>query len=221
MFDLEKIRSKVIDGNLEEVVSLTTATLEAGTPADVILHEGLVKAMEIVGERFSTGEFFLPEMLMAGHAMKAALNLLRQELAKGCGRAYMGKVAIGTVAGDAHDIGKNIVIMMLEGSGWDVTDLGIDVSPEEFCRAVRENDFQVLGLSALLSSTMPSQEQTIKALRDAGLRDKVKVIIGGAPVTQSFADDIGADAYGKDAAEAVEKCRLLLKNDSGTGLQGR
>jgi 5-methyltetrahydrofolate--homocysteine methyltransferase len=127
------------------------------------------------------------------------------------GRGYTGKAAIGTVQGDVHDIGKNIVLMMLEANGWDVTDLGVDVAPEEFCTAVKENDFQILGLSALLTVTMPAQERTIEALKAAGLRDKVKVAIGGAVCTQRWVDQIGADCYAADAAEAVEKFRLLIQ----------
>jgi len=168
--------------------------------------------MQVVGEKFEEGEVFLPELLMAGEAARPVIDLLRPLLTKqeGIGRRA-GKAAIGTVEGDVHDIGKNIVIMMLEGNGWDVTDLGVDVSPEEFCTAVKENDFQILGLSALLTATMPSQERTIEALEVAGLRDKIKVAIGGAVCSQRYADQIGADCYAADAVEAVKKFKLLVQ----------
>ncbi len=149
---------------------------------------------------------------MAGEAAKVAMKLLRPLLTKQEGvTGYTGKAAIGTVQGDVHDIGKNIVLMMLEANGWDVTDLGVDVAPEEFCTAMKENNFQILGLSALLTGTMPNQRETIEVLKAAGLRGKVKVAIGGAMCTQRWADQIGADCYAADAAEAVEKFRLLIQ----------
>jgi len=180
-------------------------------PAGEILEKGLVAGMQTIGERFEAGEIFLPELLMSGEAMKAALNLLGPLLAsQPGGQRFAGKAAVGTVQGDIHDIGKNIVIMMLEGNGWEVIDLGVDVSPEDFCTAVRDNDFQVLGLSALLTMTMGNQARTIEALKAAGLRDKVKVVIGGAVCTQSFADQIGADGYAADASDAVRKFALMV-----------
>jgi len=166
--------------------------------------------MDRIGSAFENGEIFLPELLMAGDAMKAALELLRPELAKR-GVPYIGKYAIGTVQGDLHDIGKNIVILMLEGNGWEVTDLGTDVSPEQFCEVVRKGDFDVLGMSALLTFTMPKMAETISALKAARLRDKMKIMVGGAPVTQTFTEKIGADAYARDAVEAVAKAKSLLK----------
>lgn len=212
MADLSEIAESLMESDTAKTEELTKAAIDANIPAQEILNKGVVAGMQVVGEQFGGGEIFLPELLMAGEAAKAAMKLLRPLLTKREGvRGYTGKAAIGTVQGDVHDIGKNIVLMMLEANGWDVTDLGGDVSPEEFCATVRENDFQVLGLSALLTVTMPAQEQTIEALKAAGLRDKVKVAIGGAPVSQHYADQIGADCYAADAAEAVEKFRLLIQ----------
>ncbi len=212
MTDLDNIVKSLVEMDATKTEKLTKAAIEANIPAEEILKKGLVTAMQVIGERFETGEIFLPELLMSGEAMKAALNLLRPLLTQREGATgYIGKAAIGTVQGDVHDIGKNIIIMILEGSGWEVTDLGVDVSPEEFCTAVRENNFQILGLSALLTSTMPNQERTIEALKTAGLRDKVKIAIGGAVCTQGYADQIGADCYATDAVEAAKKFRLLVQ----------
>jgi 5-methyltetrahydrofolate--homocysteine methyltransferase len=162
-----------------------------------------------VGSDFESGQIFLPELLMAGDAMKASIALLRPELAHK-GAAYAGRYAIGTVEGDLHDIGKNIVILMLEGNGWEVTDLGTDVSPKRFCEEVKKGSFDILGLSALLTFTMPKMPETINILKEAGFRDRVKVMVGGAPLNQSFADQIGADAFARDAVEAVAKAKSLL-----------
>ena len=212
MVDLSKIADNVVVGEADKTEELTKAAIDAGIAAGEILNKGLIVGMQVVGEQFKKGERFLPEVLMSGEAMKAAMNLLRPLLTQQEGASgYTGKAALGTVQGDVHDIGKHIVVMMLEGNGWEVTDLGVDISPEEFCTAVKENDFNILGLSALLTGTMSSQERTIEALKAAGLRDKVKVAIGGAPVTQRYADQIGADAYAADATEAVEKFRLLIQ----------
>ena len=212
MVDLSKIAENVVEGDADKTEELTKAAIDAGIAAGEILNKGLIVGMQVVGEQFKKGERFLPEVLMSGEAMKAAMNLLRPLLTQQEGvSGYTGKAALGTVQGDVHDIGKHIVVMMLEGNGWEVTDLGVDISPEEFCTAVKENDFNILGLSALLTGTMSSQERTIEALKAAGLRDKVKVAIGGAPVTQRYADQIGADAYAADATEAVEKFRLLIQ----------
>jgi len=212
MVDPSEIAKSMVDMDIAKTEELTKAALSANIPAEEILNKGLVAAMQVIGEQFEKGEVFLPELLMSGEAARAALKLLRPLLTKQGGvRHYAGKAAIGTVQGDVHDIGKNIVIMMLEANGWDVTDLGVDVAPEEFCTAVKENDFQILGLSALLTSTMPNQERTIEALKAAGLRDKVKVAVGGAPVSQRYTDQIGADCYAADASEAVKKFRLLVQ----------
>ena len=211
MVDLSEIAKSLVAGDAEKAGEVTKAAIDAGLPTGEILNKGLVAGIQVVGEQFEKGEIFLPELLMSGEAMKAALRWLRPLLGKQEGAGgYQGKVAIGTVQGDIHDIGKNIVVMILEGNGWEVTDLGIDVPPEEFCRAVKENDFQILGLSALLTVTMPNQVRTIEALKAAGLRDKVKVAIGGAVCSQGYADQIGADCYAADAVEAVRKFKLLV-----------
>jgi len=212
MADLGEIAQSLVARDIAKTEELTRAAIDANIPAQEILNKDVVAGMQVVGEQFGGGEIFLPELLMAGEAAKAAMKLLRPLLTKQEGvKGYTGKAAIGTVQGDVHDIGKNIVLMMLEANGWDVTDLGVDVAPEEFCTAVKENDFQILGLSALLTVTMPAQERTIEALKAAGLRDKVKVAIGGAVCTQRWVDQIGADCYAADAAEAVEKFRLLIQ----------
>lgn len=202
--------NSVADGNVCKAERVVRKALDAQTPAKEILDNALLPATDRVGSSFEKGEIFLPELLMAGDAMKASIELLRPELAKK-GTAYVGKYVIGTVQGDLHDIGKSIVIMMLEGNGWDVTDLGTDVSPEQFCNVIEKDDFDIVGLSALLTFTMSQRAETISALKAAGLRDKVKVMVGGAPVTQFFADRIGADAYAKDAVEAVAKAKTLAK----------
>ncbi len=212
MADLSEIAQSLVAMDIARTEELTRAAIDANIPAEEILNKDVVAGMQVIGEQFASGEIFLPELLMAGEAAKAATKLLRPLLTKQEGvTGYTGKAAIGTVQGDVHDIGKNIVLMMLEANGWDVTDLGVDVAPEEFCTAVKENDFQILGLSALLTVTMPAQEQTIEGLKAAGLRGKVKVVIGGAMCTQRWADQIGADCYASDAAEAVEKFRLLIQ----------
>jgi len=212
MASLSKIAKSLVERDIAKTEALTKAAIDANIPAQEILNKDVVAGMQVVGEQFGDGEIFLPELLMAGEAAKAAMKLLRPLLTRQKGvRGYTGKAAIGTVQGDVHDIGKNIVLMMLEANGWDITDLGVDVAPEEFCAAVKKNDFQVLGLSALLTGTMPNQRETIEALKAAGLRDKVKVAIGGAMCTQRWADQIGADCYASDAAEAVKKFRLLIQ----------
>ena len=212
MFDLEEIAKSLVGGDAARTEELTRAAIDANIPAEEIMEKGLVAGMNVVGEKFENGELFLPELLMAGGAARPVINLLRPLLTGQGGVGHRaGKAAIGTVQGDIHDIGKNIIIMMLEGNGWEVTDLGVDISPEEFCEIVKENDFQILGLSALLTATMPNQKLTIEALKEAGLRDRVKVAVGGAVCSQRFADQIGADCYAADAAEAVRKFKLLVQ----------
>ena len=212
MTDLREIAKNLVALDSTKTEELARGAIDGGTPAAEILDKGLVVGMQAIGDKFEQGEIFLPELLMAGEIMRSVLALLRLLLTQQeAERQYTGKVAVGTVQGDVHDIGKNILLMLLEGNGWDVTDLGVDVSPEDFCTAIKENDFQILGLSALLTTTMPSQEQTLEALKAAGLRDKVKVAIGGAPVNQRYADQIGADCYAADASEAVRKFKLLLQ----------
>jgi len=212
MAALSEIAQSLVARDIAKIEELTRAAIDANIPAQEILNKDVVAGMQVVGEQFGDGEIFLPELLMAGEAAKVAMKLLRPLLTKQEGvTGSTGKAAIGTVQGDVHDIGKNIVLMMLEANGWEITDLGVDVAPEEFCTAVKENDFQILGLSALLTGTMPNQRQTIEALKAAGLRGKVKVAIGGAMCTQGWANQIGADCYAADAAEVVKKFKLLVQ----------
>ncbi len=205
---LQDIYQNVIKGQAQAVEAGVKNEIDAGTPPEQILNDGLIAAMDEVGSRFEKGEFFVPEMLIAARAMQAGLAVLKPHLAEGDIKSA-GKVAIGTVQGDLHDIGKNLVAMMLEGAGFEVHDLGVDVSPEKFVNAAKEG-IQVIGMSALLTTTMSNMERSLKALEDAGLRDQVKVIIGGAPVTQDYADKIGADAFAPDASSATRKVRDLL-----------
>ena len=209
MFDFNKLIESLISGDIEKTEELTLAALEARVPAKDILDKGLIPGLDEVGGRFQEGEYFFPELLVSGEAMKTALARLKPELDKSSG-TIVGKYVIGTVKGDIHDIGKNIVIMMLEGNGWEVTDLGIDVPTETFVKAVREKDCQVLGMSALLTTTIPRLAEAIEALGNEGLRDKVKIMVGGVSVTKEYADKIGADAYGKDAVDAVAEAKRLI-----------
>jgi len=211
MIDLGDIANSIVVADTTKTEELTKVAIGAGTPAEEILNKGLVVAMQVVGEQFENGEIFLPELLMSGEAAKTVLRLVKPLFKKEGVRHHANKVVVGTVQGDVHDMGKNIVIMMLESNGWDVTDLGVDVAPETFCTAVKENNFQILGLSALLTSTMSNQEQTIAALKASGLRDKVKVAIGGPVVTQRYAEQIGADCYATDASDAVKKFKTLVQ----------
>lgn len=205
-----ELANSVVQGDASRATEFTLRALDEEIPAKEILDKGLLPAMDRVGSSFEGGEIFLPELLMAGDAMKAAIELLRPELSKK-GASYIGKYLIGTVRGDLHDIGKNIVALMLEGNGWEVVDIGIDVAPEKFCDVIEKGDFDILGLSALLTFTMSEMAETVSTLKASGLRDRIKLMVGGAPVTQAFADRIGADAYAKDAVEAVAKARSLLK----------
>jgi 5-methyltetrahydrofolate--homocysteine methyltransferase len=186
--------------------TLTQAEIDAGTDVETILNEGLISAMDDVGKKFSEGDLFVPEMLMAAQAMKAGLAVLKPHLASDSA-ANKGTVVIGTVKGDLHDIGKNLVAMMMEGAGFNVIDLGVDVAAAKFVAAAKENGAAVVALSALLTTTMPAMEATVSAIKEAGLA--TKTIIGGAPVTQAYADQIGADGYSDDAPGAVELARSL------------
>ncbi len=209
MIGLETIYKNVIAGQALEVEQGVQEALDQGIEADVILNESLIPAMGEVGKRFEEGEFFVPEMLIAARAMKAGLAILKPYLVDS-GVESAGIVAIGTVQGDLHDIGKNLVAVMLEGAGFEVRDLGVDVPPETFVDAANEGA-QVIGLSALLTTTMPKMEQTIQALRGANVLNKVSVIIGGAPVTESYAQQIGADAFAPDASSATRVVRKLIE----------
>jgi len=205
---IEEVYQNVIDGQAPAVEAGVKAALAEGVKPDVILNQALIAAMGEVGKRFEEGDFFVPEMLIAARAMQAGLALLKPHLAESDVKSA-GKVAIGTVKGDLHDIGKNLVAMMLEGSGFEVIDLGVDVSPEAFVKAAKDG-VQVIGMSALLTTTMSNMQRTIEALSEAGVRDNVKVIIGGAPVTEDYAARIGADAFAPDASSATRAVRQLL-----------
>jgi 5-methyltetrahydrofolate--homocysteine methyltransferase len=209
MDKMKQISEAIVQLKWNEIAALTNEALEDGAPALEIINQGLVLGMSAVGTKFRDGEMFLPELLLSAKTMNTALAILLPTLSQH-GATSMVRAAIGTVRGDIHDIGKNIVISMLQGSGFDVIDVGIDIAPERFVEVVRDNDLKILGLSALLTSTMPMLDETIRALEEAGLRQKVKVIIGGSPVTQAYADQIGADGYGADAVSAVEIARALL-----------
>jgi 5-methyltetrahydrofolate--homocysteine methyltransferase len=206
---LESIQSAVLKGNMKTTQDQVERALGSGlTPAD-ILHEGLISAMTEVGRLFEEGEFYVPEMLIAARAMKGGLAILKPHLAE-TDVQPLGKVALGTVKGDLHDIGKNLVGMMLEGAGFEILDLGVDVPPEKFIGAVQSGGIDILGMSALLTTTMPLMKTTMEALVEAQIRDHVKVIIGGAPVTQSYSDNIGADGYAPDASRAASLAKSLL-----------
>jgi 5-methyltetrahydrofolate--homocysteine methyltransferase len=208
MADLQALADAVIRGGRDDAAKMTQAAVDEGvSPADII-NQGLIAGMAVVGAKFKANEFYVPEVLIAARAMHAGMDIVKPLLAES-GVAPRGVVAIGTVKGDLHDIGKNLVAMMLEGGGYEVMDLEVDVTPEKFVEAVN-NGAQVIALSALLTTTMPSMKDTIDALAEAGVRDKVKVMIGGAPVTQNYADEIGADGYAPDAASAVDLANALI-----------
>ena len=205
---LETIATDLYNGRNENVATLVQQALDEGLSAADILSGGLIAGMDEVGKDFKAGDLFVPEVLIAARAMHAGMSVLRPLLAE-ADVPSAGKYVIGTVQGDLHDIGKNLVRMMLEGAGFDMVDLGTDVKPEAFVAAVQEHQPQVLGMSALLTTTMPGMKATIEALQEAGLRDTVKIMVGGAPVTQAFAEQINADAYAPDAASAVDVAREL------------
>jgi 5-methyltetrahydrofolate--homocysteine methyltransferase len=209
MDQLTSIYHIVLAGDMGVVQEKVQAALTAGVTAEDILHKGLIAAMDEVGRLFELGEYYVPEMLISARAMQVALKILKPMLAE-TGVEPMGKVIIGTVKGDLHDIGKNLVGMMLEGAGFQINDLGSDVTAEQFVEAV-QNGGNIVGLSALLTTTMPSMEATIKALDVAGLREQVKIIVGGAPVTPDYAQQIGADGYAADASRAVTLAKSLVK----------
>lgn len=206
---LETIREGIMDGDMHLVEETVQAALDDGVPAATLLNEGLIKAMSEVGRLFEEGEYFVPEMLIAARAMKAGLAILKPKLIDADIKP-IGKVAAGTVKGDLHDIGKNLVCMMLEGAGFEILDLGTDVTPEQFVDAVKSGGAHVIAMSALLTTTMPNMKNTVDALVEAGIRDDVKVMIGGAPVTQAYADEIGADGYAPDASRAATLARELV-----------
>lgn len=204
----ETIYEGILNGDMGAVQEATNAAVAEGVKAGELLYEAMIPAMAEVGRLFEANEYYVPEMLIAARAMKAGLAIIRPLLIDEKIEPK-GKVALGTVKGDLHDIGKNLVAIMIEGAGFEIMDLGVDVSPDAFVQAAKDGA-DVLGLSALLTTTMPSMKATIEALEEAGVRDSVKVIIGGAPVTQKYADEIGADGYGRDAAAAATLTQDLL-----------
>jgi 5-methyltetrahydrofolate--homocysteine methyltransferase len=206
---LEAVYEAVMEGDAQGAATQVQAALDVGVPASDILNKGCIAAMGEVGRLFEDGEMFVPEMLIAARAMQAGMNILKPHLAEG-EVASAGKVVVGTVAGDLHDIGKNLVGMMMEGAGFEIFDLGTDVSADAFVEAVKQHEPDIVGMSALLTTTMPSMTATVEALEEAGLRDRVKVLVGGAPVTQAYADQIGADGFAPDASSAARKAKELL-----------
>lgn len=206
---LEEISESLQDGNLEDVQELVKEALEEGLLATDVLSDGLVAGMEVVGRRFKAGELFIPEVLIRASAMHAGLDILEPYLSK-TDSIKAPKIVIGTVAGDLHDIGKNIVGMMLRGVGFQVIDIGINCPPDKFVEAAREKDVKIVAISALLSTTMPKMAETVKALREAGITKKAMTIVGGAPVSQAYATQIGADGYAPDAGAAIDLVRGLL-----------
>jgi 5-methyltetrahydrofolate--homocysteine methyltransferase len=222
MTNVEKLKETIIDADkiVEEiegegakgatqrkVESLITAALKEGTPAETVINDGLIAGMDVVGDRFKKNEVYIPEVLLAARAMKMGMDILKPEIIK-AGIKPIGKCLMGTVQGDLHDIGKNLVAMMLKGAGFEVIDLGVDVGPDKFVEQVKTQGVQVVGMSTLLTTTMPAIEKALKAIKDAGVL--VKIMIGGAPVTQDYADTIGADGYAADAASAVDLAKSLL-----------
>ena len=207
MADLKALAEALIKGDQNAAVEITKAALDRGTAAEDVLNEGLIAGMDIIGGRFKKSEIYIPEVLIAARAMKSAMEILEPELVK-AGVEPVGKFLIGTVQGDLHDIGKNLVAMLLKGAGFEVIDLGVDVPAGKFIEQAKVADVQLIGLSALLTTTMPGMEKTIKALKEAGI--SAKVMIGGAPVTRGYADKIGADGYAADAASAVDVVKSLV-----------
>ena len=207
---LKDIQDALAKGDRNGVAKLTKEALDKGLSVKVILEDGLIKSMNAIGEKFKANEIFIPEVLIAAKAMHAGIAILEPHF-NACGIRSAGKVVIGTVKGDLHDIGKNIVSMMLKGACFEVVDLGIDVPPGKFLEIVQTKSPDIIAMSSLLTTSMGAMKDTIKVLKESGLRDKVKIIVGGAPITQVFADSIGADSYAKDAATAVDKAKELLK----------
>ncbi len=209
MADLDIIKETLKKGDIEKLKELVQGELDQGVAASEILNDGLVSGMDEVGEMMETGEMFIPEVLRSAKTMGAAVEILKPLLGENEISAS-GKVVIGTVKGDLHDIGKNLVKMMLQSSGFEVFDLGVDVSPEQFVAAIKENDPDIVGFSALLTTTMEMMQKTVDAVVESGCRDQIKIIIGGAPVTQKFADEIGTDGYAPDAGSAIKLAKSLM-----------
>ncbi|VVS91141.1 corrinoid protein [Desulfoluna spongiiphila] len=209
MSDFTPITEALIAGDIDTLTGLVKAALDQGTSASDILSQGLIKGMGIVGERMETGEMFIPEVLMSAHCMGTAVETLSPLLAEG-EASSAGRVVIGTVKGDLHDIGKNLVVMMMESVGFEVTDLGVDVDTDTFLKAIEEHKPQIVGLSALLTTTMPMMRDTVEKISETVDRSALKIMVGGAPVDQAFADEIGADAYASDAGSASKLAKALL-----------
>ena len=207
MADLKALADAIIKGDQNTAAEITKAAISEGQAAKTILDDGLIAGMNVIGARFKKNEVYIPEVLISARAMKTSMEALEPELAK-AGVEPTGKFLIGTVQGDLHDIGKNLVAMMLKGAGFEVVDLGVDISAEKFVEQAKTTGIQLIGMSALLTTTMPAMEKTVKALKDAGI--SAKVMIGGAPVTQDYADKIGADGYSADAASAVDVAKELV-----------
>ena len=208
---LQKLYDETLVGNAPEVLELTHTALGMGMEPQSLLFDALIPSLEEVGARFERGDFFVPEMLIAGRAMSGALDILRPLLAE-TGVETVGKFLMGTVKGDVHDIGKNLVNIMLEGAGFEVIDLGVQVAPEKFVAAIEEHQPDIVGFSAFLTTTMPMFKANMNALEKAGIRDSVIVMVGGAPVTQEYADAVGADGYAADASATVKRAKSLLKD---------
>ena len=206
---LKELAASIISGNAPKSEELTRNALEGGTEPEKVLNQGLVAGMEVVGAKFKNNEFYVPEVLIAARAMKAGMKILRPRLAES-GVEPIGRLVIGTVKGDLHDIGKNLVAMMMEGAGFEVIDLGVDVVPQAFADAIRDNKAEVIGMSALLTTTMVNMREVISTLENEGLRKSTRIVVGGAPLTQNFAEEIGADGYAPDAASAVDMIKNLL-----------
>jgi len=212
IINADKIKEEIegegtIGATKRKVEGLITAALKEGTPAESVINDGLIAGMDVVGARFKKNEIYIPEVLLAARAMKMGMDILKPEIIK-AGIKPIGKCLIGTVQGDLHDIGKNLVAMMLKGAGFEVVDLGVDVGPDKFVEEAKTQGVQMVGMSTLLTTTMPAMEKALKAIKDAGVT--VKIMIGGAPVTQDYADKIGADGYAADAASAVDLAKSLL-----------
>jgi len=207
MADLKALADAIIRGDQNAAVEITKAALDEGTEAKRVLNDGLIAGMDVVGARFKKNEVYIPEVLISARAMKMAMEILEPELVK-AGVQPIGRFLIGTVQGDLHDIGKNLVAMMLKGAGFQVTDIGIDVPAEKFIEQAKTSGAELVGMSALLTTTMPAMEKTLKAMKEAGV--SAKIMVGGAPVTQGYADKIGADGYAPDAASAVDVAKSLV-----------
>jgi 5-methyltetrahydrofolate--homocysteine methyltransferase len=209
MSELSKITQTLMEGDGGMLVTLVTEALEQGRTASEILNDELIAGMDLIGEKMGNGEMFIPEVLMTAHAMRGAVEVLKPHLGEG-ESSSAGTIVIGTVKGDLHDIGKNLVVMMLESAGFEVIDLGVDVEPEIFVEAIKENEPDILGLSALLTTTMPMMKKTVESIDASGVRENLKIMIGGAPVNQEFADKIGADAYAPDAGSASRMAKSMV-----------